>query len=362
MSSCKTRTNAIQLAKAKSSINLDSIPIPNNLRVPLYYEGQLCHWVRTIFQDSKGDLWIATNHYGVMRYNGDTLEYFSEEHGLGAGRVTDIIEDEKGALWIGTYDGVTKYENNSFTNYPTTDSVIKNDVWSLLIDRKGIFWVGTMNGVFQFHPEKNGSVEENFTHFPIPLADVKDPNTILSPYRVASILEDSKGDIWFATDGYGICKFNASVSGTGDGKAFVHFTKADGLSDNNVADLLEDSRGNIWIGSMYGGISKYNGTSFRNYTEENYINGEEVYGLYESKSGAIWFAAEHHGVYRFTPDSSLIAEGTFENFHEKDGLNTRGIITMFEDKEDRFWFGGWKGLFRFDGKSFTTVTKDGPWD
>ncbi|MCB0535322.1 MAG: hypothetical protein KDD14_24155, partial [Saprospiraceae bacterium] len=68
----------------------------------------------------------------------------------------------------------------------------------------------------------------------------------------------------------------------------------------------------------------------------------------------IWFAAENHGVYRYDGAS-------FTNFNTTDGLNTNGVLCIFEDQQGRFWLGGWGGLFRFDGTSFFSVTKDGPW-
>ena len=62
-----------------------------------------------------------------------------------------------------------------------------------------------------------------------------------------------------------------------------------------------------------------------------------------------------HGAYRYDGES-------FTNFGEKDGLISKGIISILEDKEGRFWFGGWMGLFRFDGKRFLHVTREGPWE
>jgi len=118
---------------------------------------------------------------------------------------------------------------------------------------------------------------------------------------------------------------------------------------------MEDSKGNIWIGTFYGGVSRFDGKSFTNFTQDGVISGIEVGGFYEDKTGNIWFAAENFGVYRYDGNS-------FTNFYTKDGLITNAILSIFEDTEGRFWFGGWGGLFRFDGKSFVSVTKDGPWD
>ncbi len=324
---------------------------------PLFYiEGQLCAWVRKIFQDKNGNLWFGTNHYGVMRYNGDTLEYFSKNEGLGAGRINEIVEDSNGNVWLGTYGGLSKYDGKRFTNFPlpNTGASFSNDVWSILIDSHGIFWLGTTEGVFQFDGEK-------FTAFPIPKAVVKDTNSIVSYDRITCIIEDRNGTFWFGTDGFGICRYDPSTERTG-GQAFSHILKEDGLGDNNIADILEDQQGNIWIGTMYGGVSKYDGNSFYNFTKNGLIEGDETCGFYEDKNGNIWFAAENYGVYRYTPSTEQKDGKSFSNFHKKDGLNTNGIISILEDKEGRFWLGGWGGLFRYDDKSFFSVTRDGPWE
>ncbi len=340
----------------------------------LELEGQLCQHLRKIYQDKKGDLWFGTNNYGIMRYDGDTLVYFNEQHGLGEGRITAILEDAKGVLWIGTAGGLSKFNpvresmdvSNSakqiapvFTNYTQEDGLINNEVWSVTIDQNGIFWIGTLEGVSRFDGK-------TFTDFPIPKATVKDTNSILSYNRITCSLEDQNGVLWFGTDGFGICKYDPSAEAAGR-SPFSHLTKANGLSDNNVADLYEDQKGNIWIGSMYGGLCKYDPVAeksgvqaFTYFTKDGVIEGEEVYGFHEDRKGNLWFAAENFGVYCYDGK-------TFRNFYKKDGLVTNGVLSFLEDREGRFWMGGWMGLFRFyadvdKGSSFESVTKDGPWE
>lgn len=315
---------------------------------PLFFiDGQLCQHLRRIFQDKSGNLWFGTNNYGIMRYNGDTLEYFDKNEGQNCSRITGIVEDKEGNVWFGAYGGITRYDGKSFTIFSEKDGLVDKEVWSLIIDSNGIFWIGTTEGVSQFNGEK-------FTSFPIPKAKVKDTTTTFAYNRISCILEDKNGIIWFGTDGFGICKYDPSAPIGSGGKTFTFITKEDGLCGNNIYDIMEDTKGNIWIGTMFGGISRYDGKSFTNFTRDGVIEGIEVGGLYEDKSGNIWFAAENSGVYRYDGKS-------FTNFYTKDGLNTNGILCIYKDREARFWFGGWGGLFRYDGKSFFPVTKDGPW-
>ncbi len=349
---------------------------PNSFWVdPLFFiEGQLAAWIRNIYQDRSGNLWFATNHYGIMRYSNDTLVYFDEEDGVGGGRVTGIVEDAYGKVWFGTYYGLTRFDPqhpasgiSAFVNYPNATKRSPNDIWSVIIDTKGNIWLGTLKGVVQFDGE-------SFTSFPLPKARVSDTTTILSYDRISCILEDKNGILWFGTDGFGICRYDPAADAAGQ-EPFSHLTTEDGLCDNNVADLLEDSEGNIWIGTMFGGLCRYKGSPasdqgsrFTNFTRDVVIEGDEVYGLYEDKLGRIWFAAENQGVYHYDPWKKHSGKDAFTKFNEADGLKTGGIICFYEDREGRFWLGGWGGLFRYvsspnqsEGGSFISVTKEGPW-
>ncbi len=323
---------------------------------PLFFiDGQLCQHVRKIFQDKRGNLWFGTNVYDLMRYNRDTLEYFTEKDGLGGGRITGFVEDDKGNVWIGTYAGLTKFDGKSFTTYTEKDGLLNKEIWSLIIDSKGIFWIGTNEGVCYFDGEK-------FTTFPIPKAQVKDTTTVYSYDRITSIIEDNKANLWFSTDGFGICIYNPKAEPGESDKTFTLITKEDGLPDNTIHDMMEDSNGNIWIGTFFGGVSMFNGKTFTNFTTDGIINGVEVSGFFEDSNGDIWFAAENFGVYCYDGTS-------FTNYYTDDGLITNGILCIYRDKERRFWFGGWGGLFRYDPsaslrsgeEAFISVTKEGPW-
>ena len=332
VSSCDRSVNTNQSAAITPSSESQKDPL-------FFIDGQLCQHLRKIHQDKKGDLWFGTNVYGLMRYNGSSLEYFDKNNGHNYSRISGFVQDSDSNMWFSSYNGLTKYDGHSFTDYTEREGLLTNESWCVAIDSKGIFWVGNSMGVSRFDGER-------FTTFSIPRPKVNDPNVVFSPDRIASIAEDKKGNIWFATDGFGICKY--------DGNAFTNFTTADGLCDNAINELMVDSKGNLWIGTYFGGISMYDGTKFTNFTKDGVIDGIEVSGLFEDSTGSIWFAAENEGVYKYDGNS-------FSHFDEDDGLLSNTILSIFEDREGRFWFGGWGGLFRYDGTAFTPVTDQGPW-
>lgn len=352
LSSC----NAQPTAKEPVVITNDTVPIPGEWPLPTQYEGQLCHWVRNMLQDSRGALWFGTNHYGVIRYQNDTLEYFAKSVGITGGRINGIVEDREGNIWLATDgEGLFKYDpldkrstsRRGFSQYTTKDGLPHDEVWSMTVSRDGTLWIGMMEGLCRFDGK-------TFTTLNIPAVRAQDSTAMLSPTRITCILEDSKGNIWFGRDGGGLFMYDPKVSDTK--AAYTHYTTEDGLADNSVSGLFEDSKGHLWIGSMFGGASRYNGQTFENFTKDGVIHGEEVGAFYEDKKGDIWFAAEHQGVFRYDGTS-------FTNYGPKEGLSSGGILAIMEDREGRFWFGGFGGLFRFDRKTerFMPVTKKGPW-
>lgn len=336
----EVQPDEVPAGKSSSFRLFDESNIPDSFFGELVYEDQLCHWVRRIFQDRSGNLWFGTNHYRVIRYDGQSLDYISGDQGFGGVRVSDIIGDDEGNVWFATSEGLTRYDGNTFANYTVEDGLTNDYVWSLTMDRNGILWIGTMEGIMRYDGE-------SFSGLPLPSVSVKDTAVVLSPNRICSLLEDSEGNIWMGTDGLGLLMY--------DGREVMHYSKEDGLPDNCITHLLEDSGGNIWIGTMFGGVGLYDGKSFTSVIGNGAVEGEETGSLYEDTDGSIWFSIENYGVYRYR-------NGAFVNYNEEEGLSTNGVLSMYRDREGRFWFGGWLGLFRYHGDRFEHVGKDnGPW-
>jgi ligand-binding sensor domain-containing protein len=301
-------------------------------------EEQLSPFVRRIFQDRSGSLWFGTNGDGVIRYDGKAVEYFSTGEGFGGTVVRGIVQDEKGDLWFGTENGLTRYNGASFTNLSEEDGLIGRSVWGFALDSTGTIWIGTLKGVSRYY-------RGEFTPFALPESEPDPARGVTSARLVRAIMEDSKGRMWFGSNG------GAHIY---DGDSLTNISEKDGLCHDSVNAILEDKGGNIWFATHDNGVCRFDGTSFTHFTGEHGVVGTEVWSLYEDRSGDIWFPVENSGVYRFDGES-------FANFQEQQGLTTNAIQSIYEDREGRIWLGGWKGLFRYDGSSMVRVGTKGPW-
>ncbi len=153
---------------------------------------------------------------------------------------------------------------------------------------------------------------------------------------------DSRGHLWFGTNGGGVSRY--------DGSTFTNFTTAQGLAGNILRSMLEDRKGNIWFGTI-SGVSKYDGYSFTNYTREDGLGDDGVFSILEDQDGTMWFGTGGGGV------SKLEGE-KFTTYRTADGLADNFVISILEGGQGILYFGTYGGgLSRFDGQTFKNFTE-----
>ncbi|MFN0057253.1 MAG: two-component regulator propeller domain-containing protein [Planctomycetota bacterium] len=293
--------------------------------------------VRSVFQDSRGTLWIG-GECDLFRNDGSTLTSYGIRDDLGQGvTIKQIVEDKAGNIWCGTTGGITRIDGKSFTSFGEQHGLISFDVWSMAVDASGVMWIGTIEGVCRFDGK-------TFSPFALPEAQPDPTRGVTSGKFVHCITVDRKGQVWFGTNG------GAYIY---DGKTLRNMSERDGLPNNAVGSILEDKSGNIWFGTGHGGISRFDGRDFTNFTEQGIVEGKEIWCIHEDRSGNVWFAGKRSGTYRYDGNA-------FTRLNEQDGI-TSLAFSILEDNSGRLWLGGVQGLFRHDGESFIRVTKDGPW-
>lgn len=189
----------------------------------------------------------------VHQVQAQTTNFFSEpiytnkitvENGLSQSNVNALIKDDDGFIWIGTDDGLNRYDGYTFKIFkhdPSDSHSIKNSqIKSLFIDSKKRLWVGTMLGGLNLYDRE----KENFKQY---IYDGKDLKTLSSNNSITNILEDDDHNLWISTF-YGLNKFNPE---TGENRRYFvepHW----GAVRNVIYCLKKDSENNIWVGTDHG--------------------------------------------------------------------------------------------------------------
>ncbi len=304
-------------------------------------------YVVAAFPDSKGVLWFGTMGKGAARYDGAQLTYLSPAGGEGGDVVTGIVEDRHGALWFAGHEGtgLSRYDGTTFTRIWEDESHVSTD-------RQGEVWASTRRGVFR--REGDGS----FRRFEVPLGDDPASGYTIGPGRVAMKLADSRGNLWFRTDGHGAVRH--------DGESFTRFTRRDGLCSDTVWSIVEDRQGRIWLSCVQafqpaptgdGGLRRFDGESFTAFPEVKGLTGNDIYTLYVDRAGDLWIGATGVGVYRHDGDRFTLLRET-----DRPDLNGGfGLQAMTQDRHGTLWFGFSGGLFRLEGQRFVHVGPEGPW-
>ncbi|ALO36352.1 hypothetical protein CMT41_17610 [Colwellia sp. MT41] len=299
--------------------------------------------VHTILQGSTGFLWIGTEE-GLVRYDGYSLKVFKHEpnnsHSLSDNDILSLIEDSRGNLWVGTRGGGLNYFNaktQQFTQYRhqagDLNSLSHDTVYSLLEDSQGNLWVGTRGGgLNHFNPKT-----QQFTHY---RHQTDDANS-LSDDDVFSLLEDSQGNLWVGTRGGGLNYFNAKT------QQFTHYRHqagdANSLSDDDVYSLVEDSQGNLWVGTHGGGLNYFNPKTqqFSHYRHQagdaNSLSDDDVYSLVEDSQGNLWVGTRG-GLNHFNPKTQQFTQYRHQA-GDANSLSHDDVFSLLEDSQGNLWVG-----------------------
>lgn len=198
-------------------------------------------------EDKEGRIWIASDDGGLSCYSPVTglfTNYLPQEgrNSLSYHNVHALIFDDDN-LWIGTYSGGLNILNTKTGQFKTYQSTIhdpttldQNSIYALFKDKSNNIWVTTMSGVNLYNRST-----DNFTR-------VKDFG-----YLTIDIKQDTQGNIWFATQGKGLFKYNPTHQ---NWKNYTYTEASGSLIGNQVNSLYIDSSGTMWVGTTEG-LCKY---------------------------------------------------------------------------------------------------------
>ncbi|THB74267.1 MAG: response regulator [Desulfobacteraceae bacterium] len=298
-----------------------------------------------MIQDQDGFLWFGTNGSGLYRYDGINLKPFK----TGPGSISDnyifaLFEDREGIIWIGTRNGLNKYDKHTdtFTVYhhnPDNASSISDDVFawgsrSIWEDTSGAIWVGTMKGL-----NRLDKTTGKFTRY---FHDPGNPVSLGSNAIYAG-LEDRNQVIWVATLGGGLNRLDRA---TGQFTRFVHDPgNPDSISDNHLMSIIEDRDGLIWVGTKSGGLNRFDRHSetFKRFVHDPEdplsISHNNILSIYEDRQGLLWFT--RYDVSPFGLECYDKKNGQFRVYHHDPqdpySLSSDLVFGIFEDRAGTLW-------------------------
>jgi len=116
-------------------------------------DGLIHNEVKSLFEDSRGRIWVGTQH-GLSCFSKGKFKNYTTADGLSNNACLFVLEDDDGNLWIGTVNGISRFDGKSFKTYTSGDGLIYNEMnqCTCLKDSQGNLWFGTVNGISRFNP------------------------------------------------------------------------------------------------------------------------------------------------------------------------------------------------------------------
>ncbi len=305
----------------------------------------------------------------------------SVENGLSQNSALSIAQDNRGFIWVGTRDGLNKYDTRGFTVYKNNpsnkNSISDSYLLSLLGDSQGVLWAGTLNGLNRYNPEHDNferitnltndtiSVIYEDTKHRLWIGTENGLNLLVDRehnefkhlfcnnsaqtrigFKVHSIYEDHEGTLWVGTS-TGLLKIN----GQNDSYRYQLFkheiNKPKSLSGDFITSILEDFQQRLWIGTQYNGLQRFNktDTSFSHFVHNDAdptsLINDNIRKLILDKTGKIWIGTQD-GLSIMDP-----SDKTFTSYQhdpeDKSSISQNSIHSIFKDTNGTMWIGTYFG-------------------
>lgn len=249
------------------------------------------------------------------------FERITRENGLSSNTVRCILQDSQGFVWIGTQDGLNRYDGYSFAiyRYDTEDPFSLRDdfVESVYEDRAGVLWIGTQDGWLERYDRE----DDGFTHYQI-------------SSHVYAIHEDREGMFWIGTKDPGLLRFDRDT-----GETEIVWNGRDFTS------IVEDQAGGLWVVSPEEGLGRYDRANDRfTVLEPEY----PAHGILEDQAGTLWLATWGGGLGRFDRESQQFSY-LLPDPNDPSSISNDSVSSIYEDMRGVLWLGFYgSGLDRFD--------------
>jgi ligand-binding sensor domain-containing protein/serine phosphatase RsbU (regulator of sigma subunit) len=310
--------------------------------------------VNCLIQDSRGFFWIGTQD-GINKFDGYRFQVMkndpSDSSSISNNFINCILEDIDGNIWIGTKNGLNKYDvfNENFTQYfrdvENNNTLRENAIYNIFQDKSGFIWIKTENFLSRLNL-KSGKFR-HYEHY-------SDVFNIIPENSTFDVFEDHRNQLWVGTkDGLNYFDRNLEIF-----KRYKYNPKDEhSISNNIIKVIFEDSRNNLWIGTE-NGLNQFNWeteqfTRFSISTNGSApLSGNTVNDIFEDSEGNLWIASNNGLSYFDYAKKQFI--------HTNEGIINTSVTALTEDQSGNLWAGTFIGLIKVEKrlKKFNLYNKD----
>jgi PAS domain S-box-containing protein len=253
--------------------------------------------------------------------------------GLSHAAVTAITQDRYGFIWIGSQEGLNRFDGYNFETFyhldDQPDSISHHSVWAILCDKNGDIWIGTDAGLNRFNP-----ASKSFEAF------VLDDTPAGRKNSVYTLFEDSRGTLWIGTSTGLTARYR-------DGR-FQHYDQDNGIGRRSVRRVFEDSRGIVWVGTEANGLYRLDlATDAFAPVNDIELRDRYVRDIMEDAAGNLWVSTTNGGITVYRPGEGTLKSFTFDK-DDDSSLASNGVRSMLLDASGDIWVGSDGGLNLYD--------------
>jgi ligand-binding sensor domain-containing protein/signal transduction histidine kinase/DNA-binding response OmpR family regulator len=322
-------------------------------------------------QTRDGYLWIGTQD-GLVRFDGHHFELFNSKKipQLKDNKIRALYEDGNGTLWIGTTSGgLSRYKQGEFYTYSITEYKALEGISAINEDRWGNLWIGSFTGGLTCLSA--GQFTTYTTTEGLPSNQVrsihKDKNEDIWVSATTGIVKVVKPGIFQDCATHDLLPYNKTVClyeeekkelwiGTGDQGLFrlknntlTAYGTEAGIPHLTIICLYRDSMKNLWIGTDGGGLTRMTNGVLSTVPVNGGLASGFIYSITEDREGSLWVGTLDGGLHQLR-DSIFITYTTTE------GLAHNYVDCIYEDRAGRLWIGTKGGLSQLDLKTQTLTT------
>lgn len=299
-------------------------------------EGLPGNTVTDLLQKSDGYIYIGT-YDGLVRFDGVKFTILNKNtvSDFRCVSARTIFEDTDGNLWVGSNDeGVAKISSSGIEMFTTDNGLPNNSIRDIAQDKSGNIWIGTSNGVVFLTPSGKFIRPEGLEQY--------DDSSCL----VISLYCDTAGRIWLSTTK----KHGLYYYSSGKFSQYSAFTSID---YSTVTAITQDETGAFWYGLTQKGVVRVHEGNYKLYGTKEGMLETTVNDIYLDNSKSLWFGTEKGVV--------LYKQGQFSTYTESEGLTNNNVKKIIEDREGSIWYATDRGgVQKMSPGKFRTVSLSSP--